>query len=51
MWFQTDQGLSVFDGVNWTTHNTATGLPTNNFPSLFADSQGRIWVGLGWGMN
>ena len=44
MWFHTTQGLSVFDGVNWTTRNPTNGLPISQVYPFFADSQGRVWV-------
>ncbi len=40
MWFRTDQGLVVYDGINWQTYDKSNGLPTNQINSIFADSQG-----------
>lgn len=44
MWFSTELGLSVYDGISWTTYDQSPFSSGTN--ALFADSQGRIWVGL-----
>src|SRR6185295_3943554 len=44
MWFATDNGLSRFDGKNFTTFTTKDGLPDNEILRLFLDSKGRLWI-------
>jgi ligand-binding sensor domain-containing protein len=49
MWFGTSNGLSKFDGSNFTVYRHEVGnehsLPTNDVVSLYEDNQGRLWVG------
>lgn len=49
MWFGTSNGLSKFDGSNFTVYRHEVGnvhsLPTNDVVSLYEDRQGRLWVG------
>ncbi len=49
MWFGTSNGLSKFDGSNFTVYRHEVGnehsLPTNDIVSLYEDKQGRLWVG------
>jgi len=44
MWFATENGLSRFDGKNFTTFTTKDGLPDNEILRLFVDSKGRLWI-------
>jgi ligand-binding sensor domain-containing protein len=44
MWFATENGLSRFDGKNFTTFTTKDGLPDNEVLKLFLDSKGRLWI-------
>jgi len=44
MWFATENGLSRFDGKNFTTFTTKDGLPDNEILKLFLDSKGRLWI-------
>lgn len=44
MWFATENGLSRFDGKNFTTFTTRDGLPDNEVLKLFPDSKGRLWI-------
>src|ERR1043165_26990 len=44
MWFATENGLSRFDGKNFTTFTTKDGLPDNEILKLFVDSKGRLWI-------
>jgi ligand-binding sensor domain-containing protein len=43
MWFGTDNGVSSFDGANWTTYRD--GLPGLHFYSIVAQPNGVIWAG------
>jgi len=49
MWFGTSNGLSRFDGSNFTVYRHEVGnehsLPTNDIVSLYEDKSGRLWVG------
>ena len=49
MWFGTSNGLSRFDGSNFTVYRHEVGnvhsLPTNDIVSLYEDKNGRLWVG------
>lgn len=49
MWFGTSNGLSKFDGSNFTIYRHEVGnehsLLTNDVVSLYEDKQGRLWVG------
>jgi len=50
MWFGTSNGLTKFDGSNFTTYRHETGnkvnFPTNEIMSICEDHNGRLWVGL-----
>ncbi|MFD0751363.1 two-component regulator propeller domain-containing protein [Mucilaginibacter calamicampi] len=49
MWFGTSNGLSRFDGSNFTVYRHEVGnphsLPTNDIVSLYEEKSGRLWVG------
>lgn len=49
MWFGTSNGLSKFDGSNFTVYRHEVGnensLPTNEIVALYEDKQGRLWIG------
>ncbi|PJJ84315.1 two-component regulator propeller domain-containing protein [Mucilaginibacter auburnensis] len=49
MWFGTSNGLSKFDGSNFTVYRHEVGnensLSTNEVVALYEDKQGRLWVG------
>lgn len=45
LWFATNEGVSVFNGVDFKTISTAEGLISNTIVKLYEDSKGRIWVG------
>lgn len=43
MWFGTDNGVSRFDGKNFTNFTTERGLTDNEVLEIFSDSRGRTW--------
>ncbi len=51
IWIGTLDGVSKFDGINWTTYTQADGLVNNNINSITIDSQGNIWFGTGNGVS
>ncbi len=52
VWIATQEGLTRFDGVRFTTFNreSAPGLPSNSITALMQDHVGRIWVGTNAGL-
>jgi hypothetical protein len=51
-WFGTyDNGVSKFDGANWTTYNTSTGLIHNNVFAIAVDTLGMMWFATGYGVS
>ena len=55
MWFSTDDGLSRYDGYNFTAykHNAKDphSIPANDVTDLFEDKQGNLWIGSGGGLS
>lgn len=51
MWFGTDSGVAVFDGVNWTNHNTATdvGFVNDVVSAVAVLNNGDVWIGSDFG--
>lgn len=47
LWFGTDQGITKFDGVNWTTYTVDSGLIDNNVNVIKEDTHGNLWIGAG----
>ena len=45
LWFGTDNGVSKFDGTNWTTYTKTDGLSVNNVRSIATDKYGNMWFG------
>lgn len=43
IWIATDNGVSKFDGIKFTTFNQTSGLTDNTVYKLFEDHLGRIW--------
>ena len=51
VWFGTNKGASVFDGVNWTTYGTADGLVNKRVDAIAVDSEGNKWFGTQGGVS
>lgn len=53
IWFGTQDGVSVFDGVNWTNHTTATdpGLVDNTIQAIYVTNSGDVWIGTDFGVS
>jgi ligand-binding sensor domain-containing protein len=54
LWFGTQNGVSVFDGVSiWTDHTTTTdtGLAHNTIQALAVMSTGDVWIGTDFGVS
>jgi ligand-binding sensor domain-containing protein len=44
-WIGTENGLSKFDGANWTTYNINDGLVSNSIRAIAIDENGDKWIG------
>jgi len=44
MWSSGFEGVSRFDGVNWTAYNKSDGLNNNYYWSMLKDATGNIWM-------
>jgi ligand-binding sensor domain-containing protein len=51
IWIGTSEGLSVYDGLQFTSHTKADGLLSDYVMSIAQDKKDRIWVGTGEGLN
>lgn len=53
VWFGTKNGISKFDGTNWTTHNTTTdtGIISDNVTAICATADNDIWIGTNSGIS
>ena len=51
MWFGTQAGVSVFDGTNWTAHNTSTdaGFVNDVVTAIKVMANGYVWIGSDFG--
>lgn len=46
VWAGTDNGLAMFDGINWAIYNTSnSGLTDNHIRAIEIDPDGKLWVG------
>lgn len=50
IWFATQTGISVFDGLNIKDYVGKNGLPDTNIYSLLKDKEGVMWVGTNDGL-
>ena len=44
IWFASQEGIAVFDGVNWERFSVNQGLPVSSFFKIRVDSQDRVWA-------
>lgn len=53
LWFGTQAGVSVFDGMAWVDHTTATdpGLADNTIQAIYVANSGDVWVGTDFGAS
>ncbi|MFT4526498.1 MAG: ligand-binding sensor domain-containing protein [Bacteroidia bacterium] len=47
MWFGTDSGVAIFDGMNWVNHNTSTdaGFVSDVVSAITVLDNGDVWIG------
>ena len=53
LWFGTQEGISKFDGTNWTNYdvNSHPDLVSNTITALAVDSDNNLWIGTNFGIN
>ncbi len=52
LWFGTIEGLSMYDGTNWTSYTEeADGIISNNIKYLEVDSDGSVWIACDDGLS
>lgn len=53
LWFGTQNGVSVFNGISWVDHTTATdaGLVDNTIQAIYVANSGDVWVGTDFGAS
>jgi peptide/nickel transport system permease protein len=51
LWVGTQDGASVYDGVNWTTYTSEGGLTSDDVRAVWRDTEGTLWVGTAGGLN
>jgi len=44
IWFATQGGIAVFDGVYWDRFSVSQGLPVSSFLKIRVDSKNRVWA-------
>jgi len=44
IWFATQGGIAVFDGVQWERFSVGQGLPVSSFFKIRVDSRDRVWA-------
>ena len=51
VWFGTQNGVSKFDGTNWSSHSMSTdsGMVSNTISAIHAASNGDVWIGTDFG--
>ncbi|MFT5386132.1 MAG: ligand-binding sensor domain-containing protein [Saprospiraceae bacterium] len=53
LWFGTQEGISHFDGTNWTSYDVIShpNLVSNTITALTVDSDNNLWIGTDFGLN
>lgn len=53
LWFGTQNGVSVFNGLTWTDHTVSSdsGLVNNTIQAICVTSTGNVWVGTDFGAS
>lgn len=53
LWFGTQEGISFFDGENWTNYdvNSHPDLVSNTITAIAVDSDNHLWIGTDFGLN
>lgn len=51
LWVGTNQGLYLYNNLNWTGYTTENGLASDIITSLGVDDYGTLWVGTSKGLN
>lgn len=46
VWMGTNTGLSIWNGVSWSTLSNTAGLPAGAVSALYIDSRDRVWIGI-----
>lgn len=50
LWISSYDGLTRFDGSEFTTYTKKNGLPSSQIQGMIGDSQGNLWIGTGAGL-
>jgi signal transduction histidine kinase/ligand-binding sensor domain-containing protein/ActR/RegA family two-component response regulator len=53
IWIGGDQGVDVFDGINWRRYTTSDGLISDDISerAFWSDDDGSVWIGTGDGIS